>query len=186
MLDVHILQSPDTRKDWSEQCMSSVRLAADNAGYDVNIHVLPGVPGHIGRARAKGYALGNSRWKTFVDDDDYVLPNAFSVLAPHLDKDVAAIFPREYIEQNGKRHKAIQRRHHLQVYSADLVKEFDHADWVCLGDVAVAKLAQLDPRGFLDIDDVVYVHRIYYDSKARVLRRKYLEETTRLRGMFGA
>jgi glycosyltransferase involved in cell wall biosynthesis len=186
MIDVHILRSRDTKPEWYKQCLSSVREAADNAGYPVNIHEVPGVPGHIGKARARGYSKGEAKWKTFVDDDDYVLPNAFQALEPHLNTGVAAIFPREYVEQNGKRHKAIQRRHHLQVYRADLINSFPHEDWVCLGDVVVAQLAQRDPRGFLDIDDVVYVHRIYYNSKARKLRREYTDEMHRLREMFNA
>ena len=170
MLDVHVLVSNDTRRDWIAQSLASVRDAIERADYPIELYVLNGIPGHIGKGRAKAYALGSAKWKTYVDDDDYVLPNAFVDLKKYLDKDVCAIFTCERVEQNGRLHPFIQREHHLQVYRDDLVRGYDH-DLISMSDVWCHELAKRDPRGFLSVEDVTYVHRVYYDSKARVLRR---------------
>lgn len=183
MLDVHILISKDTRPDWVSQCLSSVREAIEKADYHIEMHVLPGVPGHIGKGRAKAYALGSGRWKTYVDDDDYVLPNAFVDLGKYLDKDVAAIFTCEQTEQNGKIHTFVTPEHHLQVYRDDLVHGYDH-HLPSMSDVWCRELAKKDPRGFLSVDDVTYVHRVYYDSKARVMRRANPQERQALMEAF--
>lgn len=170
MLDVHILVSNDTRRDWVAQSLASVRDAISRADYPIELHVLQGVPGHIGKGRAKGYSLGSAPWKTYVDDDDYVLPNAFVDLKKYLDSDVAAVFTSELVEQNGKFHKHPNPEHHLQVYREDLVRGYDH-HLPSMSDVWCRELAKKDPRGFLSVEDVTYVHRVYYNSKARVLRR---------------
>ena len=179
MLDVHVLVSNDTRQDWVAQSLASVRDAISRADYPIELHVLNGVPGHIGKGRAKAYSLGSAPWKTYVDDDDYVLPNAFVDLKKYLDKDVAAVFTSERIWQNGNFHPYIQPEHHLQVYRDDLVRGFDH-DMVCMSDVYCRELAKRDPRGFLSVEDVTYVHRVYWDSKARKLRRENPQEATKL------
>lgn len=183
MLDVHILVSEDTRKAWVRNSILSVREAIKKAEYEVNLFVLPGVLGHIGKGRANGYAQGTAKWKTYVDDDDYVLPTAFVDLQKYLDQDVAAIFTSEYVEQNGKRHPKPQKEHHLQVYRDDLVHGYDH-HLAAMSDVWCLELAKKDPRGFLSVDDVTYVHRVYYDSKARVMRRNNPQEREALRQAF--
>lgn len=183
MLDVHILVSNDTRPEWVGQCLQSVHEAIAATSYPVNLFVLPGVPGHIGKGRAAAYAEGNAKWKTYVDDDDFVLPNAFEVLKPHLEKDLAAIFTAERVWQNGKLHPFVQPEHHLQVYRSDLVRGYDH-DMACMSDVWCRELAKKDPRGYLILDDAVYVHRVYWDSKARKLRRQNNGEVARLQETF--
>lgn len=170
MLDVHVLVSADTRKDWVDQCLRSVELAIDLAAYDIQLFVEPGIPGHIGKARQRAYSKGNAEWKTYVDDDDYLLPTAFIDLGKYLNEPVAAIFTREQPEQNGRFHPFTTPDHHLQVYRKDIVQEYDH-DMVSMSDVWCKELAMRDPRGFLSVDDVTYVHRVYWDSKARQLRR---------------
>ncbi len=181
MLDVHILTMPDTRRDWQDQCIASVELAASLADYPVHVHVMPGVPGHIGRARANGYAAGSAPWKTYVDEDDYVRPNAFKVLGAHFDSDAVAICPRESVEQNGRLHGFTVGRHHLIAYRADFITAFPHADWVCMGDVMATVQANKAPGGVLDIEDALYVHRVYYASRARNLRRANRHEAGMVR-----
>lgn len=176
MLDVHILTLPDTRRDWQEQCIASVNLAASLAGYPVHVHVVPGIEGHLGQSRAAGYAAGTAPWKCYADDDDYVLPRAFEVLGRYLGRDVAAIFPREHVEQNGRLHVPTVGRHHLWPVRADLAASFPHESFVTFGDVALRNAAAKDPRGVLDIDDVVYVHRVYMGQSGRAMRRAHRNE----------
>lgn len=170
-LDVHILTLPDTPADWQRQCIDSVRDAAGRAGYPVHVHIVPGIQGHLGAARAAGYSAGSAPWKCYADDDDLVLPEAFEVLGPCLDIDVAAIFPREYVEQNGRRHGFTIGRHHLWPVRADLAASFDHAAWPSMPDEMLRQAAAADPRGVLDIPDVLYVHRVYYSQRCRALRK---------------
>lgn len=182
MLDVHILTMPSTPRNWAKQCISSVEEAiASTPG--VHLHVIEGVPGHIGKGRAAGYALGTAPWKTYVDHDDYVLPHAFQKLLEYLDKDVAAVFPREHIEQNGRLHSFTRRRHHLQTYRADLVQSFDHAAWAAVGDVIMRRLAETDSRGVIEIDEPLYVHRVYMKSGGRILRNLHNTEVEKARLM---
>lgn len=171
MLDVHILTLPDTRPEWQAEAIESTRKAAACAGFPVHVHIVPGIPGHLGRARAAGYAAGAAPWKAYVDDDDFVLPDAFQKLAPYLERDVAAVFPRERIEQNGRFHKHTQGRHHLWPVRADLAHAFDHEPWPSMPDEMLRRAAAADPRGVLDIDDVVYVHRVYFGQRCRALRK---------------
>lgn len=171
MLQVHVLVSETTKKEWVDQCLKSVYVARDRADYPIQIDIVPGIPGHIGKGRAKAYAKSSARWKTYVDDDDYLLPNAFVDLKKHLHHDVAAIFTREQTWQNGRLHPGTFADHHLQVYRDDIVDGYDH-NLTTMSDVWCRELAKRDPRGVLSVDDVTYVHRVYYDSKARVLRRK--------------
>ena len=179
MLDVHILTLPDTRADWQQQCIASVELAASLSDVPVHVHVVPGVRGHLGRARAAGYAAGSAPWKCYADDDDYVLPEAFERLAPYLSHDVAAVFPRERIEQNGRFHSFTHGRHHLWPVRAELALAFDHEAWPSMPDEMLRRAAAADPRGVLDVDDVVYVHRVYVEQRCRALRRANRDEVIR-------
>lgn len=182
MIDLHILTLSDSRADWRDRCVASVLDAAARAGYPVHVHVVPGIDGHLGLARARGYAVGSAPWKCYVDDDDYVLPGAFKALAPHLSSDVAAIFPRERIEQNGRFHKHTQGRHHLWPVRAELALGFDHEAWPSMPDEMLRRTAAADPRGVLDVDDVVYVHRVYVEQRCRPLRRANRPEVLRAMG----
>lgn len=184
-LDIHILMSKDTPEEWHRQCLTSISEAVKHATYPVEVHLVAGVPGHIGKARQAGYAQGNAEWKVYVDDDDYLLPNACIALAPHLDKDVAAILPRERPLQNGQMHGFTLARHHFQVYRADVPQAFDHTQWPSFGDVAMLHEALRDPRGVLDIEDEVYIHRVYLKSKARTMRRTHRWEIQKAYNIYG-
>lgn len=179
MLDVHILTLPNSRQGWLRQCVASAKAAAAKADYPVHIHVVAGIDGHLGKARAKGYSYGSAPWKCYIDDDDYVLPEAFVVLGDHLDKDLAAVFPREYVEQNGKRHGGTTGRHHLWPVRSDLALSFEHDKWPSMPDEMLRRHAASDPRGVLDIDDVLYVHRVYTAQRCRALRKQNRAEVLR-------
>lgn len=181
-LDVHVLVLPDTRKAWQRACIRSVEDAVSRAAYPVHVHIVPGIPGHLGRARAAGYGVGDAPWKCYVDDDDYILPEAFEVLGQHLDKDVAAIFPREYVEQNGRRHAYTVQRHHLWPVRTEIVQAFDHAAWPSMPDEMLRRTAASDPRGVLDLEEVLYVHRMWAGQRCRALRKANRAEVARVMG----
>lgn len=175
MLDCHIIVSADTPRGWVTQCLDSVHDAADRAGFAVGIHVIDGVAGHIGRARAAGYALGAHPYVTCVDDDDYVLPNAFAQMREALVTNVSAVCTPELAWQNGTIVPGFDR-HHLIAYRRDVL--IDHTQWPCCGDVAQMQAMGADA---IDLPCRAYVHRLYMMSKARVMRRTRLDELERAR-----
>lgn len=178
MLDVHILISKDTPEAWVVQCLESVYSAANSAPFEVNVFPVDGVPGHIGKGRKLGYSKGDALYKTYVDDDDYLLPDAFSCLHPAMLKGFAAMFTGEVLLQNGKE-KISSGRHHLAVYRNDVIRDFDFDSYVVNGDIATRFVAEHHPDGTVGIPHAPYVHRIYSTSKARLLRRKHTEEYER-------
>jgi hypothetical protein len=176
MIDVHIILRTDTPLAWRQQCLESASKAAVMAGYPVFIHPVDAVAGHIGQARANGYAQGSQSFVTYVDDDDYLLPNAFAVLNDALASTPDAIFPAELALQNGQFCDGPQR-HHLAVYRRDQL--IDHTAWVVCGDLA--QMTAASKGTCIDVPERVYVHRLY-QSPGRALRREHHEELRRARG----
>lgn len=174
MLDVHVIVSPDTPREWVSQCTTSVRLAAKLAGFPVGVHQLAAVDGHIGEGRAAGYAIGLQPYVTCVDDDDYVLPHAFAQMRDALESGASAVFTPEVTLQNDCFAEG-RKRHHLIAYRrGDII---DHTQWPCCGDVA-----QMRGIDGVELPLAAYVHRIYLDSKARVMRRSRQDELEMARG----
>jgi uncharacterized membrane protein len=77
-IDVHLLTLNEP-VDWRDACIASLE------GAPIQLHVLPGIPGRIGDARAAGYAQGTLPLVSFVDPDDLYEANAFTQLADALD-----------------------------------------------------------------------------------------------------
>ena len=77
-IDVHLLTLNEPA-EWREACIASLD------GAPIQLHVLPGIPGRIGEARAAGYAQGTLPLVSFVDPDDLYEPSAFTQLADALD-----------------------------------------------------------------------------------------------------
>lgn len=77
-IDVHLL-TLDEPAEWRAACIESL------AGAPIRLHVLPGIPGRIGQARAAGYARGTLPLMSFVDPDDLYEAGAFAQLADALD-----------------------------------------------------------------------------------------------------
>jgi hypothetical protein len=181
MLDCHIIVSADTPRDWVAQCLDSVHAAAECAGYPVHVHTVSAVPGHIGRARAAGYAIGDQPYVTSVDDDDYVLLDAFAVLRPALDAGPDAIYTRETTLQNGYP-RVTDRRHHLAVYRRELLHGFDFGRWPAYDAMALRTHVERQARAVVDLPDAVYVYRLRGDSPARVIQRQHPELLETARG----
>ena len=83
-IDVHLLtlNEPD---EWRKDCIASL------AGAPIQLHVLPGIPGRIGQARAAGYTQGSLPLVSFVDPDDRYEASAFAQLADALDASPLAV-----------------------------------------------------------------------------------------------
>jgi Glycosyl transferase family 2 len=137
MLDAIITVSSNTPAAWVAQARRTVREAADAAEYSVNVIEVPGVPGHIGRAMLAGIMAGTNPWICWIDDDDYVLPNAFDCLQKHMDKPVDAICAREvHVLANG-RLRNIQHRHHLTAFRRSAILGVDLREFPSMPNVAL-------------------------------------------------
>ena len=168
MLDVLLTVSEDTPRSFVAKCSSSVEEAARLAGFPVNVIVVPGVPGSIGDAMANGVARAENPYVCWVDDDDFVLPNAFSCLGPALRAGAPAVFARElHLMANG--HLLMpDRRHHLTAVRTEIAQAapmrdnpgFTMFDLVRLGEQA----------GGIDELSWVYVYRRRANSGGAKIR----------------
>ena len=77
-IDVHLLTLNEPA-EWREACIACLDSAP------IQLHVVPGIPGRIGEARAAGYAQGGLPLVSFVDPDDLYEASAFTQLADALD-----------------------------------------------------------------------------------------------------
>jgi hypothetical protein len=168
-VDIHALVLPQTNQDWVKQMQESVEVAMARSPFPVHFHQLPGKLGHLGQVRAEGYALGNSPYVTFVDDDDFLLPEAFELVAEALEKRPAAVFPAEYTLQNGTQ-VYFKRRHHLPLYRRELI--IDHTQYQEDGDWRQVIWVEQSGLEIIDLDAPAYVYRLRMNSPARLMRRE--------------
>lgn len=168
MLDVHILVMDYTPAAWLAQCLDSVDVAAQRAEFAVNVHVLPGILGHLGQARAAGYARGTGTHVTHVDDDDFVHPEAFYAMRELLEADVEAVTTGEtqLYTDSGKSADLLDSRHHLAVYRRDQLERSDYAEFRYHPDQRL--LSQVDP---VHLPRCLYTCRVYNGSGSRLQRR---------------
>ena len=113
MIDVHVLTHSATRPEWLAQCLESL------ASEPCTVHVVSGTEGCIAAGRARGFALGEHPYVTYVDSDDYVLPGAMAAMCAALGHNDAAV-GREMVLQDGQLHGAIAG-HHLHALRRSVI-----------------------------------------------------------------
>lgn len=123
MLTVITMVSSDTPKAWVSQCRASVRVAADRAGFPVDVLETAAVPGNIGMAMYGAMQACRTPYMAWVDDDDFVLPNAFSCLAPHWRKEPTAVCAREIQLLANGHLRPCELRHHLTAWRRDILED---------------------------------------------------------------
>lgn len=170
-LDAVVICSEDTPSHFVRPSIDSVEVAAARAG-NVNVVVSKGVPGHIGNARRNALDLCKSEYVCFVDDDDLVLPNAFTCLDRHYDSAPSAIHAREIRLLHNGRLQMFNARHHLTAYRRDCLERVDFSKYA-----AYDKQACHNATDFAAVDELswVYVWRVYL-SKGAALRTRRIEE----------
>lgn len=168
MIDLHVLLF-SANYEWQTACLQSIREAVSFSPFPVKVRVFEGVPGHIGEGRSRAYSVGIQPYVTYVDDDDYLLPDAFANMAEAFTDSPSAVFTSELTLQNGNLSAGLQR-HHLAVYRRDQL--INHCDYTVCGDMAQLTAVQGTIR---DIEAPGYVHRLYI-SEGRKLRRQHPEE----------
>lgn len=128
-LDIHVLVHPRTPKAWVGKCLATVQEAQRRAGMPTALFVLPAVEGHIGRARMAAYRKGNHQYVTSVDDDDWVDPDAFSVLREAMAARPAGITTRFVIDEPGRPEAVAVARDNLRVFRRDVALSSGLEDW---------------------------------------------------------
>ena len=68
-VDLHILRT-HSPQDWYDRAVASCE------GEPVNLHLLEGIPGKVGLARAAAFRRGTAPYVAWVDDDDELVPGA--------------------------------------------------------------------------------------------------------------
>ncbi|MFN3595476.1 MAG: hypothetical protein ACK4TK_12480 [Thiobacillaceae bacterium] len=103
-IDVHLL-TLDEPAEWREACIGSLE------GAPIRLHVLPGLRGRLGQARAAGFAQGTLPLVSFVDPDDRYEAGAFARLADALDACPAAVlaYTDEALMDAQGRHIGVRR-----------------------------------------------------------------------------
>lgn len=172
MLNVVVTVSESTPKEWVDECLASVAEASRVASFPVTTIVVPGVPGHIGAAMTAGLAQATADYVCWVDDDDYVLPQAFSCLTGALRAGAPAICSREtelyangYVEQ-------CHARHHLTVYRTAWVRQHDLLPFRATPNVALLKRL---PLNTVDVLEWNYMRR-HRLSPGMGLRGMYMQQ----------
>lgn len=180
LLDIHVLMSPATRKEWQAQCLASIEVARKCAGFDVAVHVLPGVPNHIGFARHQGYRRGTAPYVAHVDDDDFIDPATFAHMKEGIANGADALFPKErllpiYFSKNGVIEGPLQpgrQRHAMNVFQRRYL--IDHHAWRWAS--AVAQMAYLETFPHLVDLPTCYTWRHFLTSNSTPLRLRWPEE----------
>ncbi len=178
MLDVIVTISKDTPPDYVNTCLAPVRNATLLADYPINIFEEPGVPGNIGAAMANGFARTTSKYVMWVDDDDFLLPNAFTAFADDLNHNFAALFAREVMILANGRLVPRDMRHHPAVFRRDVIERVNLATYRAVPNMKLHDIAD-SVGNTVDIMQWVYMHRIR-KSGGSALRSQYgAEEAAR-------
>ncbi len=84
LVDTHVTTMPDTNPDWWKECRNSLK------GEPINLHLIDGVKGHVGKGRLKGFSKGESPYISCVDPDDIVIQGAYEACIEVLEKNPEA------------------------------------------------------------------------------------------------
>lgn len=155
-LDVITIVSAGTPRAWVNECRRSIAQARTYCADWVNAIETPGVPGHIGAAMLGGLARGSADYVCFVDDDDFVLPNAFTCLERHFAAQPTAICAREIQWLATGSLLPVDRRHHLTAFRRDIIDTVDLMKFPGHPNVALQNAAS---NGAVDEMSWVYVWR---------------------------
>jgi hypothetical protein len=175
MLDVITVVSQTTKKGFVNQSKNSVAAAASQSAAINKIITSGGVVGNIGRAFKDSLRASTADYVCWVDDDDLVLPNAFSCVEKHLASHPAAVCAKEiYLYANGRlTFSDISKRHHLTIYRRDVVDAMPLEDFPKFTTQSKIRYIERNfPDQIIDEPSWVYIYR-KYNSAGFYLRHNH-------------
>lgn len=174
MLDTHILVSEHTPLATSSRCLESVLQAIDATDFNVRIHLVSAIDGHIGRGRKIGFSRGVYPYVTYVDDDDYVDSDHFQIMGEAMRNSVDAFFTRETVHFPCGEFYVPQRRHCRGAFKRDLALTFNWAAWPVVPELAFQK--RVESMTDLRVSDAPRPTYHWYSdpqSKGKQLAKQY-------------
>lgn len=170
MIDVHILSHPT--QDRSVNLMQLlVKLRRSD---EINVHVVKGIKGHIGRGRLRGFLEGTSEYVTFIDDDDDVDVAVLESCEAILDAnpEVSGVHTAELIAHKGQTRiakssvedggilglKDIHQMHHLVVIRRKAMNDYLYklSAWPNYCEDSLYILMMMEGHKFMYTDQVGY------------------------------
>lgn len=132
MIDVHIIKTKDwntQKSEWFGKCLDSLE------SQNINLYIVDGEIGHIGKGRVKGFSQGNAEYVTYVDPDDYVEKDSFDVILEGLQDKPDVLYTAERIVNTDgvyhadnkeilKRKNFIDLMHHIVVVKRSIVEKY--------------------------------------------------------------
>ena len=129
--DVHVIVD-ETHTEFHQQCLDSLK------DEPINLHLIPGTPGHIGVGRYAGFSAGSAEFVSFVDDDDYIIPGIFQKCYDVLDRcpDACGVITKEQRLHEGTLYPPVEipldqgwvnmvkRMHHIVMVRREVVEPF--------------------------------------------------------------
>lgn len=118
LIDLHVLMLPS---DGAEP-----RIIQQLKREPVNLVVCPGVPGHIGQARAMAFEQGTAPWVAWADPDDLIEPGIFQSLlaAAHSSPQAHLVFAHEWaIDTSSGKRERVCVPHHALIARRNVVME---------------------------------------------------------------
>lgn len=171
-LDVHILVLDSTVQQELDRAVASVELAASKTSMEVNVHVVEGIPTHLGRSRERGYSVGVAEYVTHCDHDDYFHPDALVKVERYLKKGLRAITTGEYVVAGSKEIPMPNSAHHIAVFKRDWLVMQDYADYKFFPDQRLIEIARP-----YHIRECLYYHVVHEDSASRKQRAAYRKDS---------
>ena len=154
------------------EAIASVKAAQEVAPFPTDLHVLDADTTSIGKGRMAGYAKGNHPFVTSVDDDDWVLPNAFYMLRDALKQNPVGVTTGSYLCLPGQTQLLeASTRDNLRVFRRDVALSSGLEDWPVY-DSWVA-MHHADTQGeVIEVDVPVYYQRAgYMSNNAKLLEK---------------
>lgn len=118
LIDLHVLMLPHDRGE--------PRIVQQLRREPVNLFLCPGVPGHIGQARARAFEQGQAPWVAWADPDDLIEPGIFNALlaAAESSPEARMVFAHEWaIDTTTGRRERVSVPHHALIARREVVME---------------------------------------------------------------
>lgn len=166
IIDVHVIVRKDENPTKLSKCLDSL------VGEPINLHICDFIP-KVGNARISALLKCKSDWVSWVDPDDYILPNAFSKCLETIKNNphITAVYTNHWslskkvskkwfnvISTETEKLWQLQQMHHIVVYKKSVIEaEYPYMQDVVTKDKKLFNLAALRSGTVKGIDEPLYM-----------------------------